>query len=268
MYSDSHLHTSFSGDSDTPPEQQIERAVSLGMEHLTITDHHDMDFPPSFCSFELDLDHYIPEMQRLRETCRGRIDLGIGIELGLQPQLTRELPSCTSSWPFDFVIGSQHLVRRIDPYEMDQAIEALGTWDNVCRTYLEEELANLKQFDCWDIAGHLDYVVRYGRDRAGEYTWEKYGDVLDEILRTVIEKGKGIEYNTAGFKAGLGWGHPMPDAWKRYRELGGEILTIGSDAHVPQYVGDHFQEAGDFLKSVGFRYYCIYRNRKPVFLPL
>ena len=172
MYSDSHLHTSFSGDSDTPPEQQIERAVSLGMEHLTITDHHDMDFPPSFCSFELDLDHYIPEMQRLRETCRGRIDLGIGIELGLQPQLTRELPSCTSSWPFDFVIGSQHLVRRIDPYEMDQAIEALGTWDNVCRTYLEEELANLKQFDCWDIAGHLDYVVRYGRDRAGEYTWE------------------------------------------------------------------------------------------------
>lgn len=268
MYADSHLHTSFSGDSSTPPEQQIERAAALGMEHLTITDHHDMDFPPSFCSFELDLGRYIPTITQLREKYRGKIDLGIGIELGLQPQLTRELPECTSSFPFDFVIGSQHLVRRIDPFEMDKAVRSLGSEANVYRAYLEEELANLKQFDCWDVAGHLDYVVRYGKNKAAGYTWEKYGDILDEILRTVIDKGKGIEYNTGGFKAGLGWGHPMPAVWKRYRELGGEILTIGSDAHVPEYVGSHFGDAGEFLKSAGFRYYCIYRGRKPVFLPL
>ena len=151
--------------------------------------------------------------------------------------------------------------------QIQQIIEGI-TEEEAYRTYFEEELENLTLFDCYDVAGHLDYVVRYGPNRNKFYTWERYQDVLDAILKTVIAKGKGIECNTAGFKAKLGYAHPMPQVWKRYRELGGEILTIGSDAHTTDYIGYEFRQTGEFLKSCGFRYYAVYRDRKPTFYPL
>lgn len=267
MYFDSHLHTSFSGDADTLPEQQLDRAVALGMKMLTITDHYDPDFPPSDCDFSLDTSSYYKRLSELRHQYQDKIDLGIGVELGLQPHLTRELPFLAKEQPYDFIIGSTHVSRGIDPYEREQFI-AGTTEDAAYLTYFEEELQNLKLFDCYDVAGHLDYVVRYGPNRNQFYTWERYGEVLDEILRTVIAKGKGIECNTAGWKAELGYPHPMPQVLRRYRELGGEIITLGSDAHSTEYVGYRFDEAGELLKSLGFRYYTVFRKREPQFLPL
>ena len=267
MYSDSHCHTSFSGDSDTPPRSQIEQALRLGMTALTFTDHHDEDFPPGECSFLLDFPSYGRELSALREEYRGRIDLGIGVELGLQPHLGETCDRLAASLPFDFIIGSTHVSRHLDPYEREAFMDGISEED-AYRIYFEEEWENLKKYDCYDIAGHLDYVVRYGPNRNRFYTWERYGGILDEILKTLIAKGKGIECNTAGYAAGLGYAHPMPEVWRRYRELGGELLTIGSDAVTPERLGGHFREAGDFLKSIGFRYYAVYRNRKPVFYPL
>ena len=132
----------------------------------------------------------------------------------------------------------------------------------------EEELKNIIAHDCFDVAGHLDFVVRYGPNKNVCYSYEKYRDVFDEILKVLVEKGKGIECNTAGFKAGLGHPHPTEAILKRYRELGGEILTLGSDAHVPEYVAYHFDQVGELLKGCGFRYYTVFKNRKPEFLPL
>ena len=100
------------------------------------------------------------------------------------------------------------------------------------------------------------------------YTFRKYGDVLEEILRTLIEKGKGLECNTNGLRVGLGAPNPSLEILKRYREMGGEILTIGSDSHFPEYLGYGFDRVGDMLKSCGFQYYTVFVNRKPEFLPL
>ena len=136
------------------------------------------------------------------------------------------------------------------------------------RSYFEEELKNITAYDCFDVAGHLDFVVRYGPNQNTYYSYEKYQDVFDEILKILIEKGKGIECNTAGYKAGLGHPHPTEAMLKRYRKLGGEILTIGSDAHVPNYVAHHFDRIGEILKDCGFRYYTVFKDRKPEFLPL
>ena len=97
--------------------------------------------------------------------------------------------------------------------------------------------------------GHLDYIVRYGPNQNRYYSYEKYQDVIDEILRTVIFKGKGIECNTSGLR-NLGVPHPMPQILTRYREMGGEILTIGSDAHVPEHLGFGFDRIGENLKSL------------------
>ena len=266
-YSDSHVHTFYSSDSEERPEAQIERAIALGMKQLTFTEHHDIDFPPGEFDFLLDPRAYTTRAEELRIQYRHILDLGIGIELGLQPHLMEETNAFAALYPWDLIIGSTHVTRRIDPWEEDKLIAGV-TEEFAYRTYFEEELENLQKYDCYDIAGHLDYVVRYGPNRNRDYTWERYGDILDEMLKTVLSKGKGIEINTAGFKAGLGYAHPMPEVWKRYRELGGEILTIGSDAHSADYLGYEFERAGEFLKFCGFRYYAVYRERRPEFYPL
>ena len=267
MYSDSHCHTSFSSDSETAPEKQIRQAIRLGMEQLTITDHYDMDFPPGDLDFIFDPAPYFQTLEKLREKYADRIRLVIGVELGLQPHLAKELPAFTAAWPFEFIIGSTHLLDRIDPYYTDQMMQG-RTEEQAYRTYFEGELENLRVLDCYDVAGHLDFVVRYGPSRNRFYTWERYGDILEEILRILISKGKGLEVNTAGFRNDLGEPNPMSSVLARYRELGGEILTIGSDAHVAEDLGSHFGELKDLLTGLGFRYYTVFRDRKPVFLPL
>ena len=108
-------------------------------------------------------------------------------------------------------------------------------------------------------------MVRYGRHQAREYSYRAFSDEIDEILKKVIHMGKGIEMNMGGFKYGLGFCNPHPDVIRRYRELGGEIITVGADAHRPEHVAFDFEKAGDILRACGFRYYAEYRNRKPIF---
>ena len=91
---------------------------------------------------------------------------------------------------------------------------------------------------------------------------------MDAILRLLIEKGKGIEINTGGWKAGLAETNPCRDVLRRYRELGGEIITMGSDAHTPEYIGYRFADAKEALKACGFRYFTVFRERRPVFMRL
>ena len=114
----------------------------------------------------------------------------------------------------------------------------------------------------------MDYMVRYGETKEKEYSYQRYADVIDEILKTIIAKGKGIELNTAGLKYGLPFAHPHPDVLKRYRELGGEIITVGADGHRPDHIAYDFYKVSDILKSCGFKYYTEFSDRKPVFKQL
>ena len=96
----------------------------------------------------------------------------------------------------------------------------------------------------------------------------RYSDVIDEILRLLIEKGKGIEINTGGFKYGLGHPNPCEEILARYRELGGEIITIGADAHKPEHVAFDFAKVPSILKDSGFDYFTVFRERKPEFVKI
>ena len=96
----------------------------------------------------------------------------------------------------------------------------------------------------FDVLGHLDYVVRYGIEQEKEYSYRKFADEIDEILKILIKRGKGLEINMAGLKYGLPFAHPHPDILKRYRELGGEIITVGSDAHRPEHIAYEFAKIG------------------------
>ena len=207
IIADYHTHTYFSSDSNTEPEAQIQSTLKKGLSYLCFTDHEDMDY----CypdEFQLDLPSYTASMEKLRNRYQNQIQLGIGIEIGLQPHLSQKLS--------DFV----------------------------------------------------DYIIRYRPDKTQPYHYLDYSDILDEILKTLIQKGKGIECNTAGFKYGLNQPNPERDLLTRYKELGGEILTIGSDAHKPMHIAYDFEKLPALLNECGFQYYTIFHNRSPKFLPI
>lgn len=267
VQADFHMHTEFSGDSDAPVRAMLDSALERGMEAVCITDHIDEDYPADsetgMNPFLFDLDQYFQVLREIKKEYADRLDLRIGVELGLQPHLGARYRTMTEKYPFDFVIGSLHLIHGMDPY--DGVIFEGRSDREVYREAFQATLENLDQVKDFDVLGHLDYVVRYGRNQAREYSYQAFSDEIDEILKKVIDMGKGIEMNMGGFKYGLGFCNPHPDVIRRYRELGGEIITVGADAHRPEHVAYDFEKAGDILRNCGFRYYAEYRNRKPIF---
>ncbi len=266
---DFHLHTDFSSDSDTPMENMILKALELELTHLCITEHMDPDFPVNprdNLDFQLDTDAYLNRFLELKEAYSHRLHLLFGVEVGLQPHLSSFLHDYSARYPFDFIIGSTHISSRMDPYYPEFFLNR--TEEEAYREYFETTLANIRSCDDFDVYGHLDYVVRYGPNRDAFYTYEKYADVLDAILTELVRKGKGLEVNTGGMKYGLKEVHPFPFILKHYRSLGGEIITIGSDAHKPGNLHAYFDLARDTLAACGFTHYTIFENRNPKFIPL
>lgn len=263
---DVHMHSQFSGDSDAPQEYMIRAAIEKGLSGICFTDHLDIDYPGQPELFLLDLPNYTASVAALREKYAAELPVHLGIELGLQPHLTELHKAIVTQYPFDFVIGSSHVVHGFDPYYPEFYI---GRNEKDCyREYFESILENIQAFDDFDVYGHIDYVVRYGPTRNENYHWIEYQEIIDEILTLLIHKGKGIEINTGGFKYGLGHPNPTEEILARYRELGGEILTIGADAHAPVHVGYDFSKVPDILKNAGFSYFTIFKNRKPEFIKL
>lgn len=277
---DSHMHTAFSDDSETEPRKQLEEAVRIGLKGVCITDHMDYDYPCediAGVSFLFDCDSYFNALEALKEEFADRLDIRIGIELGLrdEPDLIASMRSryneLTAAYPFDFVIGSVHCLEHTDPY-----YEPYWTGKSVDEgilKYFEAVLTNVSEYDCFDSCGHLDYHVRYVPKRYGwsaseDYMPLRYADIIDMILKKLIDKGKALECNSAGLKYGLGFAHPHEYILRRYRELGGELITIGSDGHKPEHIAYDFKYVRDCLMEYGYSHYCIYRAGKPEFIKL
>lgn len=266
MFWDQHMHCNFSGDSDALPEDMIKAGIAHGLSGICFTDHLDYDYPEEPNIFLLDFDNYFKVLSDLREKYADKISVNIGIELGLQPQAAGQNLAVAEKYPFDFIIGSSHVVNHMDPYYPE--FFAGRDEDAAYMEYFESVLENINSGVDFDVYGHIDYVVRYGPNKNAFYTYEKFKDIIDEILTQLISKGKGIEVNTGGFKYGLGHPNPTEDIIKRYRELGGEIITMGADAHVPEYVAYEFDKTAQIIKKCGFKYYTVFKNRKAEFIPL
>lgn len=267
---DYHLHSAFSGDSTEPMENMIRAAIQKGLTHICFTEHMDMDYPVSpetpEGTFLLNTDSYLYELATLKAKYADRIHILFGVELGLQPHLQKELALYARSYEFDFIIGSTHVANGKDPY-YSPFYEGRSE-EEAYREYFQAIIDNLKKFNSFDICGHLDYVVRYGPNMDRDYSYAKYKDLFDKMLSLIIEKEKGIEINTGSLRKGTREASPCNEVLKRYRELGGEIITVGSDAHNTADIAADFDKASDFLKECGFQYYCIYENRLPEFKKL
>ena len=136
------------------------------------------------------------------------------------------------------------------------------------REYFLSTLETVKAVEGFQSLGHLDYIVRYGYTKEKEYSYYKYAEIIDEILRELIRKGIALEVNTGGLKSGLSFPNPHPVILKRYKELGGSMVTVGSDAHIPEHIGYQFQILPQILSDAGFRYVTQFRERKPEFIKI
>lgn len=261
---DFHTHSHFSSDSTASMQSMVNKAIELGMDILCFTDHMDYDFPKE-CGlpFTFDPNEYFKELEEIIEKNRDKIIILKGIELGLQPHVAELDNKLLDQYDFDFIIGSSHLAEGMDPYS--PTFWANRTIEQSIQTYYEGIIKNVKMFDHFQVYGHLDYIVRYIPDKSYVFTYRKYSDVIDEALKCILNAGRGIEVNTSGYKYGLGHAHPNVDILKRYIELGGELITIGSDGHKPEHLCYDFSSAEQMLLSLGFKYYATFEKQKPAF---
>ncbi len=298
ILSDFHTHSLFSSDSSAKPEEIINAAAAKGLASICFTEHNDYDYPPENgqVMFNLDFDGYYNYIDAMRSSALGAlsadnktyaadssvctnnsiytdnntcsdngslVSIYIGVEQGLSVPAADRINAYDPDKKLDFIIGSSHLVDGGDPYYPE-------FWNNrstkaAILSYFESIYKNIQVCHNFDVYGHLDYVVRYAPNKDAFYNWLDYYDLLDSILKQLIQAGKGIEVNTSGLKSGLTYPNPCLGILKRYRELGGEILTIGSDAHEPKYVGYSFDTIPALLYEAGFRYYTTFSKRAPVF---
>ncbi len=266
---DYHLHTAFSGDCKTPPEELILQAISQGMTSLCVTDHNDLDHPvlPDPVDFHLDTEVYIKSMLSLREKYKDRFDLRIGVEQGVMPETCEKLSDFSLRYPeLDFIICSSHFVEGYDPYYppyFEKYDEKTGY-----RKYFETILYNVTHFEDYHVYGHLDYILRYGPTKAEFFTAKDYLEIFEEAFKVMIEKGKGIEINTGSLYRGMDFAHPHREILQLYHDMGGEVLTFGSDSHDLVHIGWAFPDAVKEALETGFRYYTTFRRGKPEFHPL
>lgn len=276
MFADYHTHSEYSDDSSYPLEQVIQDAIAHNIDEICLTDHVDYGIKVDWDSGEpivrrgdvilanVDYPRYFGELETLKRKYGDRIAVKAGLEFGIQTHTIPQYEDLFHSWPLDFVILSIHQIEDKEFWTME--FQEGRTQQEYNERYYEELLNVIQNYKDYSVLGHLDLIRRY--DPAGEYPFENVKPIITEILKTVIADGKGIEVNTSSFRYGLVDLMPSTNILKLYRELGGTILTIGSDSHAPDHLGTWIEEVKKQLKDLGFTSFCTYDQMKPIFHPL
>ena len=266
MIIDHHTHTKYSPDADTKTtfKTYIEQAKKIGFQGVLFTDHVDFDSTTPLFMDIIDYDKYFQEINQLRRETA--FDIRVGVELGYQPQSIDKMEKLVNDYPFDFVIMSMHVIKGLDPYNGSFFVGK--TQVESYQAYFDEVLESVKTYKNYDVYGHLDYITRYGDFETYAYDYAKHKETIDDILLTIIKDGKGIELNTSGLDQLPQQPFPKFDILKRYKELGGKMVTIASDAHTTNDLGRHFKFAFDLLKQAGFEEIAMFKHRTPVFVKI
>lgn len=272
MFCDYHVHTDYSDDSVYLLEDVIKDAITMKMDEICITDHVDYGIKVDWDSGEeiryrngepfanVDYPEYFQEINELKEKYK-EIIIKQGMEFGIQTHTIPQYQQLFNKYDFDFIILSCHQVE--DKEFWTQDFQKGRTQEQYNQRYYQEILDVIKEYKDYSVLGHLDLIARY--DEAGYYPFDNIKEIVSEILKIVIEDGKGIEINTSSHRYGLKDLTPSRDILKLYKDLGGTIITIGSDSHKKEHLGAYIKETKEELKKLGFEYYCTFEKMKPIY---
>ena len=257
---DYHIHTRFSFDSEETIPAIRKAAAARGLDEVCITDHFTVN--PKDKSFDL---YPYPKAyeEYLRDSAGEGPAVRFGLEIGEGQYRRDTLDDFLARADYDFIIGSVH---NIGDITIRQTIREHGI-DYAFDAYYDEVLGLAEEGD-YDVIGHLDLVNRYAWDEQGIYRVDAYTDKIEAILRAVIHRGKGIEINTSSLRKNCQQFFPNPWIIRRFKALGGEIITLGSDAHSAKRVGDGIPEAAVLLRDCGFEALAAFEKRRPRLMPI
>ena len=258
---DCHMHTSFSLDSNMDATFACETAIGLGLHGIAFTDHVDFDYPGE--DFMIDFNQYFAEISSVREKYSDRIKLLYSVEVGIQPHVLTESMELITGYPFDYVLASVHVMDGIDPYmrEFYKGKAKIEAYER----YLQEIYFMIKNFESFDMVGHFEYIIRYASYADRTLRYNDHKEMLDSIMLELIHQGRGFEVNTGTYRNESADAQYDFEVLKRYRELGGELICLGSDAHRPEHIGIRFDYFAQMLRDAGFKYTVHFEKRKPVF---
>lgn len=285
MLTDYHVHSEFSDDSIETMEKQIERGIELGLDEICFTDHVDYGIKKDWEEGDIvfrggdgintSSDHYEPlanvnypeyfgKLLRMKETYKNKIRIRKGLELGIQSITIEQNQRLFDRYrnELDFVLLSMHQVDNMEFWTQD--FQRGKTQQEYNEDYYKEIYEVQKVYKDYSVLAHLDMLIRY--DMNGVYPFEKVKDIIAEILKQAIRDDKGIEINTSSWHYGLKDTTPSRDILRLYKDLGGRIITIGSDAHNTAYLGDHIADAQRILKEeIGLDEVCTFEHMVPTF---
>ena len=262
---DYHMHSEISPDAHFTMEEMCESAIEKGMREIVFTDHYEFYVHgvvrPWFN--EEYVEKYFRTLEECRKKFEGRLSVKSGMEFG-QLYISQECNEIVQKYPFDFVLGSVHKLENIDLTNLivtEKNARSIGD----AYYYHLLELSEEGDFDC---LAHMDYFKKHCAKQGISDFYEEYQPMIKKVLENVIRRGKGIEINTAGMGSILEDTMPGMDVLKMYKELGGTIITAGSDSHRPDRIGYGFDKVYQMLKKAGFNSISVYKNRKNIQQPI
>jgi histidinol-phosphatase (PHP family) len=274
---DCHCHSTYSSDGQSTIGELAAHAFANGVSGFCVTDHCDLNEPYAE-TFPAIAPLIHAEILNLRKKWDGKISILSGIELGNVTGFERQACAVLAAADFDYVLLSLHRATGFsDLYETDFSGFGESDVHRLARAYFEDAAHCAAKWDNYDAFAHLTLPARYIRQRLGVVLdLRRYSNELEATLKALAERGKALEINVSGLRTNIhskgipAHGDTMPSPWlvKRFRELGGEIITLGSDAHHGQAVGSHLRDGAQIAHTAGFRHAAYYKERKPVFYPI
>ncbi|MDD5018111.1 MAG: histidinol-phosphatase HisJ family protein [Eubacteriales bacterium] len=260
---DYHIHSDISSDCGVSMRRMAASAREKGFKEICFTEHIDLDLPGEM-DFTVDFNVYRKRFNAIKNEYAD-MNLRMGVEAGLGRQTKDKVADLLDKQELDYVIGSQHIIFGHDPFYK-------GVWEQysqrqVYDEYLRTSIESVKECDFFDVFGHLGYIAKFCPFDDKLMRYRDYTDAIDTLLISLVHKGKGLEVNTNGL---FMTPDTMPErpVIKRFFELGGEIVTIGSDAHYENVVGHAVHETLGTLKDIGFKYVCAFDGRRPRFITI
>lgn len=256
---DFHMHSRVSFDGHDTGEALARAALERGLKEICFTDHMDYDPLGKMGKLDFDTAAYNAEYDHLEIP---GLTIRRGMEFGMDIHNVEQFKKDLQRRPFDFVLGSIHFVEDLDVY-YPEFWEGKTVWEAE-RSCLEATLECIQLHKDYDVLAHLTYIAKtHPHPSPRPVPFEDHREIIDEILRQLAIRGKGLEMNTSGVDRCGGF-LPTADYFRRFKELGGEIVTVGSDAHRCDRVGQYTFEACEILKEI-FGHVCTFADRKPIF---